>query len=226
MKLSKAIALCKKQKHITLYNTKDMQYISDGYGIYPLIGMPRFDKATIYSLFEIPTDDIDKYIVMTGSFPEEIDTSDTDDYEQEITEVFYNFIHNGEEIKTVVTGKGECLFFRRKNILPYSKTPGYSYFIRHVESNGAPYMVVKEGMLFVGAIIPVNIINDRFIHELNNFRAAVINQSINDIADEEWQSIYGLAAPGLDKANNDTEYEQLEMPLDEAEDEESEDSEK
>ena len=50
MKIKKLAAICKKEKRAIIYERQIgdtdavQQYISDGYAIYPVFGLPRLDK--------------------------------------------------------------------------------------------------------------------------------------------------------------------------------------
>ena len=52
--IKKVIDLCVKRKQVTLFNEGEMQWLSDGCAVYPLLNMPLFNENTIRMAYAIP----------------------------------------------------------------------------------------------------------------------------------------------------------------------------
>ena len=54
MKIKKAFDICKKNKIISIFgNEKGEQWLSDGYAVYPIFGLPELNEDYICKLYDI-----------------------------------------------------------------------------------------------------------------------------------------------------------------------------
>lgn len=84
MRLSRIKRLCKENKTIQLIDDKDkstgevLQYIGDGFSLYPMRGLPYMDAESLLAVLDIPSDDRPKWNVQhtKGGLPDFICTDD------------------------------------------------------------------------------------------------------------------------------------------------------
>ena len=53
MEIKRIIGLCKKSGVLHLIENEGVQWLSDGYSMYPLFDLPRFDEETICRTYDI-----------------------------------------------------------------------------------------------------------------------------------------------------------------------------
>ena len=92
MKIQKIQKLCKSAKRIIIFNAKNgVQWISDGYCIYPLFNLPRLSRENIFAMFDIPADKQGKiYFEEREGLPEGLDFGDTARGENVVTTEAYS----------------------------------------------------------------------------------------------------------------------------------------
>ena len=144
MLIKKIIQLCKKQKKIILYDSEDVQYISDGAAVYPLHGMPVFDEKSILTAFDIAGDKIE--VQRFGTPPAMFDLGDSDAAE---IHVEGPLLVVGDNVP-YLTSVG-VRFIEREHLAPFADEKVIDIYERSTP-NGDVYFVVKKGFLVLGAI--------------------------------------------------------------------------
>ena len=151
MKLSKIGALCKAQKRFTLCTVRGEQWLSDGYGVYPLGDLPRLDGENIFIIFDVPKDKREKfYFEEKWGGLENIDFSDVAEGDKllKISPVW--LVVSGAVLLPLIS-EGRVLFVDKKYLTPFDhavelyerKSPG-----------GNSFIVAKQGMINCGMILP------------------------------------------------------------------------
>ena len=153
MKLGTIEKLCKSAKRILIVNDKarGIQWISDGYCMYPLLKLPKLTAENIFAIFDIPEDKQGKiYFDEREDLPESLDALDTVDNE------------------TVVNPESNAIYSSGRLLVPFKCAEGVmlienkylgvfdddvTYYVRPLPS-GRPYIVAKEGMFVSGIILP------------------------------------------------------------------------
>ena len=90
MKIKSIAAICKKNKNIAIFERYSddgdilTQYIGDGSAVYPVVGLPKLDKESLLTIFDVPEKDRDNYFVKTLGVPAGISFEDTDETERHV----------------------------------------------------------------------------------------------------------------------------------------------
>ena len=163
MEIKKIIGLCKRSNMLHLIENDGVQWLSDGYGMYPLFDLPRFDEETICRTFDISEK---KAAKMTIRYDEKPPAAFClkDDVLGEVPCDFDDELFGG--VIPVQTSQG-VMFVRRDHLSPFNDTAQdtLQLFERHTPSGGT-YFAVKIGFMLVGVITPFDCINDRFVDKL------------------------------------------------------------
>ena len=121
MKIKKIISLCKTAGQLILYSDpeRDIQWLSDGRAIYPLIGCPKFDEDSFCNTYEI-TDSQRKKIAfrIDEPLPLHFNFDDTDDYETETERIPLSVTYSTYDAVALKTQYG-IEFINRAHIHPF-----------------------------------------------------------------------------------------------------------
>jgi hypothetical protein len=176
MKIKKIISLCKTAGQLILYSDpeRDIQWLSDGRAIYPLIGCPKFDEDSFCNTYEI-TDSQRKKIAfrIDEPLPLHFNFDDTDDYETETERMPLSVTYSAYDAVALKTQYG-IEFINRAHIHPFGD---YSVrdiiFTLRTDETGNTYFAVKCGFMLIGIVLPLKIIVKSFIDDLKNFERQV-----------------------------------------------------
>ena len=176
MKIKKIISLCKTAGQLILYSDpeRDIQWLSDGRAIYPLIGCPKFDEDSFCNTYEI-TDSQRKKIAfhIDEPLPLHFNFDDTDDYETETERMPLSVTYSTYDAVALKTQYG-IEFINRAHIHPFGdySVRDIIYTLRTDES-GNTYFAVKCGFMLIGIVLPLKIIVKSFIDDLKTFERQV-----------------------------------------------------
>lgn len=103
---------------------------------------------------------------------------------------------------------GEMLFFCEEFLNPLSdilkdEISYITYAVRHHRMNGNPYIVVKNGFLAVAMIMPVKVLNNDYISELQDFQLMCIDQLHRENAREILEEEKRMAEDGIQTSVDD-----------------------
>ena len=165
---NKIIKLCKKAGSFTLHydSSRQIQWLSNGFAIYPLQGCPIFDEENFFTTFDI--DVSSSLLTILPDLPKGFDFNDGNNLEVEVTRLGLTILDESTDIVAFKTEYGIELF-ERSCFSPfgdYSKND-LQYFIRH--AGKTPYLVVKNGFMLIGIILPKKIIDKQLVDDVKNF---------------------------------------------------------
>lgn len=196
MKFKKIIDLVKKHNTLCLFETKDCQYLSDGYSLYPLYNLPRFTPEGLCAAYDIKPGQYDKMMIRNEQgVPAAYNISDTDENEipvEPISDVAIQFA--GKMLYPYQTSEG-IAFIDAKYLAPLSDMDKnyISLFERHTLS-GEIYFVVKHGFIFQAIILPVKIISKDFVESIEALyqkcKVALFNAEMSDDTVRLQQSVF------------------------------------
>ena len=107
MQIKKIVALCKKRKLVTLYETKDeVQWLGDGIAIYPLYDMPYFTADLFCSLYDITDKQSEKIEFKTSEMPSTVDVSDAALNETQCEAIDISIYFGGKRLIPIKTSEG------------------------------------------------------------------------------------------------------------------------
>lgn len=167
MKTKKAFDLCKKRNTVFLYNGDEAQWISDGCAVYPLFGLPVFNKETLFKTNDI-TDKQAASInfMLSDELPPNICFEDIEPGEQKVERLPIGIGYRGMSLIPFKTSTG-IEFISAKYLTPLEDIDGglLDFYERRTKG-GATYFAVKTGMLIVAIIQPAEVISAGMVAEL------------------------------------------------------------
>lgn len=171
MKLKKVASLCSKANIFCLYDREESddrvsQWLGDMGAIYPITGLPYMDEENIYSMFDIPAKKQEKITFRHQRAPEEFNLSDTDPTERRISEENLSVVYDGGVLKQLQTRNG-ITFIQRGYLAPLEDVADMVQLYERRTPQGATYIVAKTGLFLAAVIMPYNVINERFVHQLS-----------------------------------------------------------
>lgn len=173
MKIKSIAAICKKNKNIAIFerysNDGDIltQYIGDGSAVYPVVGIPQFDKESLLTIFDVPEKDRDNYFVKTLGVPAGISFEDTDETERHVEREGISIIYSGRTLKPIRTTRG-LVFIESRYLSPVADVLDVLELYERRTAEGAPYIVAKAGFLLQAVIMPYDVINQQFVESLQD----------------------------------------------------------
>lgn len=173
MKIKSIAAICKRDKRIVLINKCGeyggivAQYISDGSAVYPICGLPELNEESILTIFDVPEKDREKWLVKCDALPKEINLEDTDESERPIVEESISILYAGLALKPLKTRRG-LVFIDSRYLSPLTDAPDVLGFYERITPYGMPYIVVKAGFLLQAAIMPCDVIHEKFVERLQD----------------------------------------------------------
>lgn len=159
MKIKKIINLCKASNTILLYNDEenDVQYLSNGHGIYMFSIKPPITTATVCILNDIDDKKQADMYIETESIKdlEKINVSDSiaTDLSAELADIA--IVSSGVTLAPFYSEIG-ILLIDKSYLSPFSSKEELTYCIRTTPT-GQPYLCVMKGLLFCAAIMPMTI---------------------------------------------------------------------
>jgi hypothetical protein len=153
MKIQKIQSLCKSAKRIIIFNDADegIQWISDGYCLFPLLNLPRLTEDNIYALFDIPKDKRGKiFFEEREELPKSLCFEDSFEEENAVNPEQFGIYAYGQAFD-VFRGAEGALLVDSKYLSAFDKD--VTYFER-LRRGASPYIVAKEGMFVSGVILP------------------------------------------------------------------------
>ncbi len=167
MKIKKIIDIFKQTGRVILYEGQDCQWLGNGAAVYPLYGLPRFDNSTLCETYDI-TDKQAEKIVFThaDALPSGFEFTDTADSEVLMEEHVFTFIYGGRKVRGYPTSQG-IAFLDMKYLTPFVDVDisNINLYERY-NSAGCLYFAVKVGLLLQGVVMPIDIIDEGLMREL------------------------------------------------------------
>lgn len=173
MKIKSIAAICKKNKNIAIFERYSddgdilTQYIGDGSAVYPVVGLPRLDKESLLTIFDVPEKDRDNYFVKTLGVPAGISFEDTDETERHVEREGISIIYSGRTLKPIRTTRG-LVFIESRYLSPVADVLDVLELYERRTAEGTPYIVAKAGFLLQAVIMPYDVINQQFVESLQD----------------------------------------------------------
>ena len=170
MKFQKIQQLCKSSRRIVIISPEggSVQWISDGYALYPLYGLPHLAGDSVFTLFDIPKDKRDKiYLDERECLPVHINVADCDEGEVVLYRESVELTYHGKTLIPIRGSQG-VIFLEKKYLQPFTDVKDGVNLSERSFSDGRPYVVVKEGFLLVGVILPAEIASPELADLLAN----------------------------------------------------------
>ncbi len=153
MKIQKIQSLCKSAKRIIIFNDADegIQWISDGYCLFPLLNLPRLTEDNIYALFDIPEDKRGKiFFEEREELPKSLCFEDYFEGECAVKPEAFGIVAYGRALEIIRGAEGAILYDKKY----FSVFDDDVILFERLRPAGSPYIVAKEGMFVAGVIMP------------------------------------------------------------------------
>jgi hypothetical protein len=155
MNLSKIASLVKSAQGLTVLDCNEgrspyPQWIYVGYGIYPIVNMPRLTQSSIFEHLRISGKEL-KYYFDEQPLPSTIQVSDYTQSDVSATLYGMSIEYCGDHIRPILAD-GNLYFVLEQYLAPLDgSSNGVEYSIRDLDSK--PYLVVRNGLLIIGIIL-------------------------------------------------------------------------
>jgi hypothetical protein len=190
MKIKTLGAMCKRAGDFRLYDQRNdegsivVQWLGDGGAIYPLHGLPRLGEEHIAAFFELTEKQLEKISIRHHEdLPAHLNFEDYDASEiwlddREMTLAYGKYI-----VKPLITRDGLELI-NNEYMTPLADVADHLMIHARRTDGGQTYFAVKMGLMLVGLIMPLNLIEDQFVESVEGLavkaRAALIAKRERD----------------------------------------------
>lgn len=168
MKIKKVIDICKGTGRISLYDGKNEQWISDGYACYPLYGMPKLDKETLCSTYDIAETQAEKiHFQHDKGLPEFIEECDRRAFigSKPVSQGQIRLIFNNRTLIPFILAYS-IAFVDEKYFQPFMDIDGDLINVYEYVYEGIKVFAVYSGMVLIGIIGAYDVVKNRFVNQL------------------------------------------------------------
>jgi len=184
MKLKALGAMCKKAGVFRLYDQCNAdgeviaQWLGDGGATYPLHGLPIFDEDHIAALFELTEKQLEKISIKRHEkLPAHLDFADHSPAEVALDDREMTLAYGKYIVKPLITRDGLELI-NNEYLTPLSDVADHLMIHERRTESGQAYFAFKMGLMLVGVVMPLNLIEDQFVESVEGLavkaRAALI----------------------------------------------------
>lgn len=167
MKIKSIANICKQQKRIYLYDDNGTQWVGDGAAMYPLFDLPHLESENVFTIFDIPEKQRNKILFKEGTTPVGVNLEDISDGEILLNDDMIGITKGGSSMMPLETQAG-LVFINAKYLSPVSDIDGTMELYERMSADGRQYIVIKYGMLIYGAIMPMDIIDKKFVDQMRS----------------------------------------------------------
>ena len=197
MKVGKYVRLIKKKGYGVWINSNDGEvYLATGASIYKAPGLPCVSgDSTIKAVLDIDQKAAEKILLKEeyASGVSDVIGYDLSDFgaagESEAKRMKVAAVIDGAIYSALQYNGVEIIFYDQELLAPLSDklndkdgSAYISYAVREHKKTGHPYIVVKDGFQTLAAIMPVAVLSDDYISELQDFQLMCIYQLNRDKA--------------------------------------------
>lgn len=197
MKVGKYVRLIKKKGYGVWINSNDGEvYLATGASIYKAPGLPCVSgDSTIKAVLDIDQKAAEKILLKEeyASSVSDVIGYDLSDFgaagESEAKRMKVAAVIDGAIYSALQYNGVEIIFYDQELLAPLSDklndkdgSAYISYAVREHKKTGHPFIVVKDGFQTLAAIMPVAVLSDDYISELQDFQLMCIDQLNRDKA--------------------------------------------
>ena len=194
MKTGKFKALIKKKGYGLWINVGEEEvYLSTGASIYKAYGLPvTKERSVAKAILDIDAKDDEKITFEIKNVEDSGNVLGCDlsdgfvKNEQSAEHLRTAAIVDGNVFSVIRAGNGELIFYNRILLAPLAdklkdkdSADYITYSVRFL-NDVQPYIVVKDGFQTLAAIMPMKVLNDDYISELQDFQLMCIDQLLRE----------------------------------------------
>lgn len=193
MKISKFTGLVKKSQYVAAIACRDEMYLTNGHAIYKAPGLPMLTREDeIGTILDLGFKDRITMSINAAVMndPTDILGFDMTPLGEDISANTLNICaqRDGQQYAGIIYGCAEVLFYNKDYLAPLADTiknaESYLNISVRRRKDGKPYVFLRDGMVPLAAILPVEIIDDDYIDDLETFTELCQKQLIRIHAKE------------------------------------------
>ncbi len=169
----------------TLYydESRDVQWISNGYAVWALYGMPLLEAENVLTALDITEKEKEKIVVRElGELPAGLDFSDTVDGEEDLPDPVISICYGGSLVLPLTTKEDGVILADPELFKPLKDVEHMTVHARK-KPNGEIYLACKGGLLLHGLVLPKELRSFAALPDVLNVTARLLSDSI--IAEEQ-----------------------------------------
>jgi hypothetical protein len=171
MKIKALISICKNKGQLRLFDRKGKdgeivdQWLGTSAAAYPLSGLPYLTEENLCKLFDITEKQRENLYFSHSEVSPKLNYDDLDDGESILDKEAVSLEYGGREIRPMYTSGG-LEFIDCDYLTPLADVAGMMELYERMSADGGVYFAAKVGMVLVGIIMPLSIIEERFVERL------------------------------------------------------------
>lgn len=164
MKIKDIASVCRRTKMLTIFTNpdNDQQYVSNGYAIYRLCGLPYMTENTMLTVFNVEGKELDKWHCHMRPTTDTLSVKDFEENEVQVEKEFPTIVNKGKVLLPLATPNGIVAI--DPSLLKPCSEDYQSLWVR--ENNGTEHIVVKSGMEFEALILPIRLNDEALVADL------------------------------------------------------------
>lgn len=186
MKLSKYAALATRQSYCAVYRiANDGVWMGLRCALYRADGMPEiYGREQMRAILSLDSKQMDKIFLQEFDFEDTQNVSGFnlrhyDESEQTTKPVTVKAVVKGNYVSALLANDGELVFYDENYLQPLADVLKDSDYVemtvRRLE-NGQRYIVVKDGFDILAIIMPMKVVNEEFLADLQEFETLCTEQ--------------------------------------------------
>lgn len=190
MKLSKFARLVKQTGSLVMLHVGGGGlWLSNGYAVYKATGLPdSVDSETILAVLDFDSKTAQKIRVQEKSVESVynllgLDLSDEMEQDISASRSSITVAYKGKIATALLCRDGELVFYNEAYATPlldvFRESDYVQTVVRRTES-GMPYVVIRDGMETLARILPIQMISQSFLSELQDFEQRCADQFVRE----------------------------------------------
>ena len=169
MSVKQIVDICKKNEVFRLYTTDEGQWLTDGFGMYPLYGVPELNEGTLCALYDISGSKKDKITFKHEyDLPSEYNFDDVVEREAVCYRLPIDLYAYGCRLIPYRCSSG-VVYFDATYFAPFKKIDNTLLSVyERIGKSGKPYYVVKNGLCLAAILAPVLAATEELLEQLES----------------------------------------------------------
>jgi len=165
MIIKKIASICKAHKALHIFDNGNVQWAGDSIAAYPLHELPYVTAEELCAFFDFPEKVKEKMTIRQVPMPVGLNADDCCENEIPIRELNMGIYWGGMDLTVLKTPTGVC-FIESAYLGPVRDLLDTLELFERRNAAGRPYIVLKSGMLIYGIIMPMQILSNDFVADI------------------------------------------------------------